>query len=57
MTQSKMSVAEYHNRFTYLSRHAPDEVNTNGKKRYHFHNGLHNQIQVRLLNTTYTSFQ
>jgi hypothetical protein len=51
MTQSKMSVAEYHNRFTYLSRHAPDEVNTNGKKQYHFLNGLHNQIQVRLLNT------
>jgi hypothetical protein len=50
-------VAEYLNRFTYLSRHAPEEVNTNGKKQYHFLKGLHNQIQVQLLNTDYTSFQ
>jgi hypothetical protein len=57
LTQSNLSVAEYLNRFTYLSRHAPEEVNTDGKKRYHFLNGLHNQIQVQLLNTDYTSFQ
>jgi hypothetical protein len=52
-----MSVVEYLNRFSYLSRHAPEEVNTNAKKQYHFLNGLHNQIQVQLLNTDYTSFQ
>jgi hypothetical protein len=52
-----MSVAEYLNRFTYLSRHAPEVVNTNGKKQYRFLNGLHNQIQVHLLNTDYPSFK
>jgi hypothetical protein len=50
-------VAEYLNRFTYLSRQAPEEANTNGRKQYHFLNGLHNQIQVQLLNSDYTSFQ
>jgi hypothetical protein len=57
LTQSNMSVAEYLNRSTYLSRHTPEEVNTNGKKQYHFLNGLDNQIQVQLLNTDYTIFQ
>jgi hypothetical protein len=57
LPQSNMSVVEYLNQFTYLSRHAPEEVNTDGKKQYHFLNGLHNQIQVQLLNTDYTSFQ
>jgi hypothetical protein len=56
LTQSNMSVAEYLNRFTYLSRHAPEEVNTEGKKQYRFLNGLHNQMQAQLLNTDYTSF-
>jgi hypothetical protein len=50
-------VAEYLNRFTSLSRHAPEVVNTNGKKQYHFLNRLHNQIQVQQLNTDYTSFK
>jgi hypothetical protein len=50
-------VAEYLSRFTYLSRQAPEEANTNGRKQYHFLNGLHNQIQVQLLNSDYTSFQ
>jgi hypothetical protein len=57
LTQSNMSVAEYLNRFTYLLRHAPKEVNTDGKKEYHFLNGLRNQIQVQLMNTDYTGFQ
>jgi hypothetical protein len=48
LTRRNMSVAEYLNRFTYLSRHEPEVVNTNSKKRYRFLNGLHNQIQVQL---------
>jgi hypothetical protein len=51
-----MSVVEYLNRLTYLSRHTPEEVNTDGKKQYYFLNGLHNQIEVQLFNTDYTSF-
>jgi hypothetical protein len=57
LTQSNMSVAEYLNHFTYLSSHTPKEVNTDGKKKYHFLNGLHDKILIQLLNTDYTSFQ
>jgi hypothetical protein len=35
LTKSNMSVAEYLNRFNYLSRHTPEDVNTDGKKQYH----------------------
>jgi hypothetical protein len=31
-----MSVVEYLNRFTYLSRYFPEEVNTDAKKQYLF---------------------
>jgi hypothetical protein len=39
-----MSVVEYLNRFTYLSRYSPEEVNTDAKKEYLFLHGLHNEI-------------
>jgi hypothetical protein len=52
-----MSVAEYLNRFTYLLRYSPEEVNTNAKKQYMFLRGLHNEIQLQLLNTDYANFQ
>jgi hypothetical protein len=43
-----MSVAEYFNRFTYLSRYYPEEVNTDAKKQYMFLHGLYNEIQLQL---------
>jgi hypothetical protein len=57
LTQGNMSVAEYLNRFTYLSRYSPEEVNTDAKKQYLFLYGLHNEIQFQLLNTDHASFQ
>jgi hypothetical protein len=44
LTQGNMSVVEYLNRFTYLSRYSPEEVNTDAKKEYLFLHGLHNEI-------------
>jgi hypothetical protein len=44
LTQSNMSAAEYLTCFTYLSRHAPEVVNTDDKKQYCFLNRLHNKI-------------
>jgi hypothetical protein len=52
-----MSVVEYLNGFTYLSRYSPEEVNTDAKKQYLFLHGLHNEIQLQLLNTDYANFQ
>jgi hypothetical protein len=48
---------EYLNRFTKLSRYAPDDVNTDEKKHDAFLNGLNNEIQFQLLNSNYVDFQ
>jgi hypothetical protein len=36
LTQGNMSVSEYRDRFTQLSRYAPEEVNTNENCQEHF---------------------
>jgi UDP-galactopyranose mutase len=46
-----MTVNEYLNKFTQMSRYAPDEVNTDEKKHVAFLNGLNDEIQFQLLNT------
>jgi hypothetical protein len=50
-------VIEYLNKFTQMSRYAPDEVNTDEKKQDAFLNGLNDEIQFQLLNTDYEDFQ
>jgi hypothetical protein len=52
-----MTVNEYLNRFSQLSRYALDDVNTNEKKQDAFLNGLSDEIQFQLLNTNYEDFQ
>jgi hypothetical protein len=42
-----MTVNEYLNKFTQMSRHAPDEVNTDEKKQVAFLNGLNDEIQFQ----------
>jgi hypothetical protein len=39
-----MTVNEYLNKFTQMSRYAPDKVNTNEKKQDAFLNALNNEI-------------
>jgi hypothetical protein len=51
-----MTVNEYLNKFTQMSRYAPDEVNTDEKKHDAFLNGLNDEIQFQLLNTGYECF-
>jgi hypothetical protein len=50
-------VNEYLNKFTQLSRYAPDDVNTDEKKQDAFMNGLNGEIQFQLLNTDYEDLQ
>jgi hypothetical protein len=52
-----MTVNEYLNKFTQMSRYAPDEVNTGEKKQDAFQNGLNDEIQFQLLNTDFEDFQ
>jgi hypothetical protein len=52
-----MTVNEYLNKFTQMSRYAPDEVNTDEKKHDAFLNRLNDEILFQLLNTDYEDFQ
>jgi hypothetical protein len=52
-----MTVNEYLNKFTQMSRDAPNEVNMDEKKQDTFLNGLNDEIQLQLLNTNYEDFQ
>jgi hypothetical protein len=57
LQQDGMTVNEYLNKFTQMSRYAPDEVNMDEKKHDAFLNGLDDEIQFQLLNTDYEDFQ
>jgi hypothetical protein len=57
LKQDSMTVNEYLNSFIQLSRYAPDDINTDGKKHDMFLNGLNDDIQFQLLNTDYADFQ
>ena len=49
LKQGGMSVAEYWEKFTTLSRYAPEDVNTEVKKKERFLNGLHDELQCTLV--------
>jgi hypothetical protein len=52
----EMTVNEYLNQLTKLSRYAPDDVNSDEKKQDAILNGLNDEIQFQLLNTDYGDF-
>jgi hypothetical protein len=51
LQQDGMTVNDYLNKFTQMSRYAPNEVNTDEKNQDAFLNGLNDEIQFQLLNT------
>ncbi|KAK1649218.1 hypothetical protein QYE76_067023 [Lolium multiflorum] len=53
LKQGRMSVVEYRDRFLTLSRYAPDEIDTNEKRKERFLNGLHDEMQTVLVNIPY----
>ena len=57
LKQGRMTVVEYHDRFLYLSRYAPDEINTEAKKKERFLNGLHDEIQTVLVNIPFADIE
>ena len=52
-----MSVWEYHNRFTQLTRYAPKEVDSDAKKQKRFLKGLNDGLQLQLMTVVYDDYQ
>jgi hypothetical protein len=57
LTQGNMTVSEYHDRFTQLSRYAPEEVDTNEKHQECFLEGLIGPLNYQLQSHTFPNFQ
>ena len=57
LKQGNMTVNEYLDKFTQLSRYAPDEVNTDEKRQERFLDGLIGPLNYRLQSHTFPNFQ
>ena len=57
LKQGSMTVNDYVNKFTQLSRYAPEDVNTDAKKQDCFMEGLNYGLQVQLVTHEFTDFQ
>jgi hypothetical protein len=52
-----MSVVEYMDKFTTLSRYAPEDTDTEEKKKDRFLNGLHDEMQSILVAVPYPDLE
>jgi hypothetical protein len=57
LTQGGMSVSEYRDHFTQLSRYAPEEVDTDEKSQERFLEGLNRPLNYQLQNHSFPNFQ
>jgi hypothetical protein len=57
LRQKSMIVSEYRDRFTQLSRYAPNEVANDVDKQCHFLKGLNDDLRLQLKITTYPDYQ
>jgi hypothetical protein len=57
LKQGPLSVSEYRDKFLHLSRYAPEDVNTDAKRQYHFLRGLVDPLHYQLMNHTFPTFQ
>jgi hypothetical protein len=57
LKQGNMSVSEYRDKFTQLSRYAPDEVDTDPKRQERFLDGLIGPLNYQLQSHTFPNFQ
>jgi hypothetical protein len=57
LKQGNMFVTEYLDKFTHLSRYAPDEVNTDPKRQERFLDGLIGPLNYQLQSHTFPNFQ
>jgi hypothetical protein len=52
-----MSMVEYLDKFTTLARYAPEDNNTDAKKKDHFLNGLYEEMQSILVEVPYPDLE
>nr|XP_051208907.1 uncharacterized protein LOC127326090 [Lolium perenne] len=57
LRQGSMSVVEYMDKFTTLSRYAPEDTDTEEKKKDRFLNGLHDELQSILVAVPYPDLE
>jgi hypothetical protein len=57
LKKQNMTVSEYCNRFTQLSRYAPEEVDTDEKRQERFLEGLIGPLNYQLQSHTFPNFQ
>src|SRR4051812_49208844 len=57
LKQGRMTVVEYRDKFLSLARYAPDEIDTEAKKKERFLNGLHDEIQTVLVNIPFADIE
>jgi hypothetical protein len=57
LKQGPISVSEYRDKFLQLYRYAPEDVNTNAKRKYCFLRGLVDSLHYQLMNHTFPTFQ
>ena len=55
--QGSMTMCEYRDMFTQLSRYAPEEVDNDVKKQKHFLKGLNDGVQLQLMTVVYPDFK
>jgi hypothetical protein len=56
LTQGNMTVSEYRDRFTQLSRYAPEEVDNDEKRQERFLEGLIGPLNYQLQSRTFPNF-
>ncbi|XP_071680501.1 uncharacterized protein [Lolium perenne] len=57
LKQGSMTVVEYMDKFTTLSRYAPEDIDTEEKKKDRFLNGLHDEMQSILVAVPYPDLE
>jgi hypothetical protein len=57
LKQGPISVSEYQDRFLQLSLYAPEDVNIDAKRQYHFLRGLVDPLHYQLINHIFPTFQ
>ena len=57
LKQGTMTVVEYRDKFLSLARYAPDEIDTEAKKKERFLNGLHDEMQTVLVSIQFMDIE
>jgi hypothetical protein len=57
LKQGGQSLKDYMNKFNYLARYAPDDVNTETKKMEQFEHGLQDSLKYHISSQAFPDFQ